>query len=65
MKHFAIDTENNITVHASRNAARHTGAGIFATDVQSTARPVTATLRPFAHVAGRLLVRRDPDHLTR
>jgi hypothetical protein len=34
MKHFTIDTENNITIHASRNAARHTGAGIFATEVQ-------------------------------
>ena len=34
MKHFTIDAENNITVHASRNAARYTGAGIFATEVQ-------------------------------
>jgi len=34
MKHFTIDTENHITVHASRNAARHTGAGVFATEVQ-------------------------------
>jgi hypothetical protein len=34
MKHFTIDAENNITVHASRNAARDTGAGIFANEVQ-------------------------------
>ena len=34
MKHFAIGTENHITVHASRNAARHTGAGVFATEGQ-------------------------------
>ena len=34
MKHFTIDTENNIAVHASRKAARDTGAGVFATEVQ-------------------------------
>jgi hypothetical protein len=34
MKHFTIDTENNITVHASRNAARDTGLGAFANEVQ-------------------------------
>jgi hypothetical protein len=34
VKHFTIDTENNITVHASRNAARDTGAGVFATEIQ-------------------------------
>jgi Protein of unknown function (DUF3489) len=34
MKHFTIDQENHITVHASRNAARDTGAGAFANEVQ-------------------------------
>jgi hypothetical protein len=34
MKHFTIDAENNITIHASRNAARETGAGLFASEVQ-------------------------------
>jgi len=34
MKHFTIDTENNITVHTSRNAARATEAGVFASEVQ-------------------------------
>jgi hypothetical protein len=34
MKHFTIDAENNITVHASRNAAGGTGAGVFANEVQ-------------------------------
>ena len=34
MKHFTIDAENNITVHASRKAARDTGAGVFATEEQ-------------------------------
>ena len=29
MKHFTIDTENNITVHTFRNAARATEAGVF------------------------------------
>ena len=29
MKHFTIDVENNITVHASRKAARETGATVF------------------------------------
>src|SRR5450755_2208784 len=32
MKHFTIDAENNITVHASRKAARDTGAAAFATE---------------------------------
>ena len=34
MKRFTIDAENHITVHASRNAARDTGAGVFANEVQ-------------------------------
>jgi hypothetical protein len=34
MKHFAIDAGNNITVHASRKAARDTGAGVFTNEVQ-------------------------------
>src|ERR1039458_2146812 len=34
MKHFTIDTENNVTVHASRKAARDTGAAVFATEEQ-------------------------------
>ena len=34
MKHFTIDAENIITVHASRKAARDTGAGVFATEEQ-------------------------------
>jgi hypothetical protein len=34
MKHYTIDLENNITVHASRKAARDTGAGVFANEVQ-------------------------------
>ena len=34
MKHFTIDTENNITVHASKKAARDTGAGAFSTEEQ-------------------------------
>jgi Protein of unknown function (DUF3489) len=34
MKHFTIDAENNITVHASRKAARDTGADLFATEEQ-------------------------------
>src|ERR1035438_3950461 len=34
MKAFTIDTENNITVHASRKAARETGLGVFATEEQ-------------------------------
>ena len=34
MKHFTIDAENNITVHASRKAARETDAGVFATEEQ-------------------------------
>ena len=32
MKHFTIDTENNITVHVSKKAARETGAGVFSTE---------------------------------
>jgi hypothetical protein len=34
MKTFTIDTDNNITVYASRKAARETGAGIFASEEQ-------------------------------
>jgi hypothetical protein len=34
MKHFTIDTDNNITVHASKKAARETGAPVFATEEQ-------------------------------
>jgi hypothetical protein len=34
MKHFTIDAENNITVHASRTAARDTATGVFANEVQ-------------------------------
>jgi Protein of unknown function (DUF3489) len=34
MKHFTIDAENHITIHASRNVARDTGAGVFANEVQ-------------------------------
>src|SRR5580658_6362131 len=31
MNAFTIDADNNITVHASRKAARQTGAGVFDT----------------------------------
>ena len=34
MKHFTIDAENNITVHASRKEARENDAGVFATEEQ-------------------------------
>jgi hypothetical protein len=34
MKTFTIDTDNNITVHASRKAARETGSGVFASEEQ-------------------------------
>lgn len=34
MKHFTIDAENHITVHASRKAARETGLGVFSTEEQ-------------------------------
>src|SRR3954447_3344620 len=34
MKTFTIDTDNNITFHASRKAARETGAGVFASEEQ-------------------------------
>jgi len=34
MKMFTIDAENNITTHASRKAARDTGAGVFSTEEQ-------------------------------
>jgi Protein of unknown function (DUF3489) len=34
MKTFTIDSDNNITVHASRKAARETGEGVFATEEQ-------------------------------
>src|ERR1035438_7019065 len=32
MKHFTIDTDNNITVHASKKAARETGVAFFAAE---------------------------------
>jgi hypothetical protein len=31
-KTFTIDTDNNITVHASRKAARETGTGVCRAD---------------------------------
>jgi hypothetical protein len=34
MKTFTIDADNNITVHASRKAAKETGAGVFASEEQ-------------------------------
>jgi hypothetical protein len=34
MKTFTIDAENNITTHASRKAARETGAGVFTSEVE-------------------------------
>jgi len=35
MKHFTIDSENNITIHASRNAAKESAAGrAFSSEVQ-------------------------------
>ena len=34
MKHFTIDTENNITVHTSHNDARATEVSVFASDVE-------------------------------
>src|ERR1035438_6233895 len=34
MKHFSIDSDNNITVHASKKAARETGAPVFASEVE-------------------------------
>jgi hypothetical protein len=34
MKTFTIDADNNITVHASRKAAKETGAGVFASEVE-------------------------------
>jgi Protein of unknown function (DUF3489) len=34
MKTFTIDTDNNICVHASRKAARETGAAVFASEEQ-------------------------------
>jgi hypothetical protein len=34
MKTFTIDNDNNIMVHASRKAARETGAGVFASEEQ-------------------------------
>jgi len=34
MKHFTIDSDNNITVHASKKAARETGANVFSTEEQ-------------------------------
>ena len=32
MKTLTIDTENNITVHASKKAAKETGASVFGTE---------------------------------
>jgi len=34
MKHFTIDSDNNITVHASRKAAKETGSPVFSNEVQ-------------------------------
>src|SRR5215469_252207 len=34
MKTFTIDTDNNITVHASRKAAKETGLAVFASEEQ-------------------------------
>src|ERR1017187_8048526 len=34
MKHFTIDSDNNITVHASRKAAKETGSPMFLNEVQ-------------------------------
>ena len=34
MKHFTIDTDNNITVHSSKKAAREAGAGGFSSEEQ-------------------------------
>ena len=34
MKAFTIDTDNNITVYASRKGARETGLGVFASEEQ-------------------------------
>src|SRR5450432_3061530 len=34
MKTFTIDAENNVIVHATRKAARESGAGVFTTEEQ-------------------------------
>src|SRR5450755_815735 len=34
MKHFTVDSDNCITIHSSRKAARETGAGAFSTEEQ-------------------------------
>ena len=34
MKHFTIDSENNITVHPSKKAAREAGADVFSSQEQ-------------------------------
>ena len=34
MKTFTIDAENNITIHASRKAAKETGLAVFASEEQ-------------------------------
>jgi hypothetical protein len=34
MKHFTIDSDNNITVHPSKKAARETGAAVFSSEEQ-------------------------------
>lgn len=34
MKNFTIDTDNNITIHESRKAAKESGAAAFSTEIQ-------------------------------
>jgi hypothetical protein len=34
MRHFSIDSDNNIAVHASRKAAKETGSPVFSNEVQ-------------------------------
>src|ERR1022692_1575263 len=34
MNHFTIDSANNITIHASRKAAKETGSPVFSNEVQ-------------------------------
>ena len=34
MKHFTIDSDNNITLHATKKAAKETGAAVFSTEEQ-------------------------------
>jgi hypothetical protein len=54
MKHFTIDTDNNITVHPSKKAARDTGAGVFLNEVQ-----LADLDRPRQQEAGRNLEQPD------